>query len=198
MEQLKSLSGLIVHQQKEWGEIVTGFETKNKYAVCDESGQQLYFAAEKKGSLLLRWFLKASRPFYLEVLNEQGEMILNVTRPFRFFFHRATVRDSAGNVLGVIEKKFSLVRRKYSVLDQNEREIYQLYGPMLKPWTFIIRDDNNEYGKITKEWSGLLKESFTDADNFGVTFPYDWDIAKKGLFLGAVFLIDFVHFENKD
>ncbi len=198
MEQLKSLSGLIVHQQKEWGEIVTGFETKNKYAVCDESGQQLYFAAEKKGSLLLRWFLKASRPFYLEVLNEQGEMILNVTRPFRFFFHRATVRDSAGNVLGVIEKKFSLVRRKYSVLDQNEREIYQLYGPMLKPWTFIIRDDNNEYGKITKEWSGLLKESFTDADNFGVTFPYDWDISKKGLFLGAVFLIDFVHFENKE
>ena len=198
MDKLDGLSGLMVHQQKEWGEIVTGFETKNKYAVCDESEQQLYFAAEKKGSLLVRLFLKACRPFYLEVLNEQGAMVINVTRPFRFFFHQAAVRDNQGNILGVIKKKFSILRRKYSVLDQNEQEIYQLYGPMLKPWTFIIRDDNREYGKITKEWSGLLKESFTDADNFGVTFPEDWNVAKKGLFLGAVFLIDFVHFENKE
>ncbi len=42
-----------------------------------------------------------------------------------------------------------------------------------------------------------MKEGFTDADNFGVMFPADWDIKLKALFLGAVFLIDFVHFENK-
>lgn len=53
------------------------------------------------------------------------------------------------------------------------------------------------HGKITKKWSGLLKEGFTDADNFGVTFPNDWPNEQKALFLGAVFLIDFVHFEDK-
>ena len=41
-----------------------------------------------------------------------------------------------------------------------------------------------------------MKEGFTDADNFGVEFPNEWDIRLKALFLGAVFLIDFVHFEN--
>ena len=47
-------------------------------------------------------------------------------------------------------------------------------------------------------WSaGLLKEGFTDADNFGVTFPSDWPIESKTLALAAVFLIDLVHFENK-
>ena len=40
-------------------------------------------------------------------------------------------------------------------------------------------------------------EGFTDADNFGVMFPAEWDVRLKALFLGAVFLIDFVHFENK-
>jgi len=49
----------------------------------------------------------------------------------------------------------------------------------------------------TKKWSGLLKEGFTDADNFGVMFPKEWESKLKALFLGAVFLIDFVHFENK-
>ena len=42
-----------------------------------------------------------------------------------------------------------------------------------------------------------MKEGFTDADNFGVMFPAEWDVELKALFLGAVFLIDFVHFENK-
>ena len=50
---------------------------------------------------------------------------------------------------------------------------------------------------IQKKWSGLAKEAFTDADNFGVTFPPDWPVEKKTLALGAVFLIDFVHFEDK-
>ena len=34
------------------------------------------------------------------------------------------------------------------------------------------------------------------ADNFGVTFPADLDVTRKSLLLGAVFLIDFVHFER--
>ena len=53
-----------------------------------------------------------------------------------------------------------------------------------------------EHGTITKKWSGLLKESFSDADNFGITYAPEWDVKLKALFLGAVFLIDFVHFEN--
>ncbi len=63
--------------------------------------------------------------------------------------------------------------------------------------SFEIRKDGIEAGKITKKWSGLMKEGFTDADNFGVMFPADWDVESKALLLGAVFLIDFVHFENK-
>ncbi len=39
MEQLAQADTLRVQQKKEWGEILTGFETKNKYAVMDASGQ---------------------------------------------------------------------------------------------------------------------------------------------------------------
>lgn len=197
MEKLKSLDSLIISQKKEWGEILSGFETKNKYVVSDEVGNRIYYAAEEAGSLLLRLFLKALRPFTLVVLTESNQDVLRAIRPFRFFFHRANIVDAHGISLGVLQKRFSLLRRKYSVFDSSGKEIYQLFGPILKPWTFIIKNNDVEYGKITKKWSGLLKEGFTDADNFGVIFPKDWDIRLKALFLGAVFLIDFVHFENK-
>ena len=197
MEKLKSLNSLVVSQKKEWGEILSGFETKNKYVVSDETGKAMYYAAEEGGSILLRWFLKALRPFTLVVLTDSNQVLLRVKRPFRFFFHEADIVDYQDKSLGVLRKRFSLLRRKYSVLDSTGKEIFQLFGPILKPWTFIIKNNDVEYGKITKKWSGLLKEGFTDADNFGVVFPKEWDVKLKALFLGAVFLIDFVHFENK-
>lgn len=197
MERLSSISGLVVNQQKEWGEILTGFETKNRYTISDVSGNRLFLAVEEAGSMLLRWFLKALRPFTIAVLAEDGQVALRVMRPFRFYFHRAEVVDSQGQSLGVIERRFSILRRIYSVLNSSGEEVFQMFGPILHPWTFQIRDGEVEYGKITKKWSGLLKEGITDADNFGVMFPAEWDVKLKALFLGAVFLIDFVHFENK-
>ena len=50
-------------------------------------------------------------------------------------------------------------------------------------------DESTHVGQISKQWSGLAKEIFTDADNFGVTFPLDMDVKTKATMLGAVFLI---------
>ena len=33
-------------------------------------------------------------------------------------------------------------------------------------------DGTQPVGKITKQWSGLAKEYFTDADNFGIQCKY--------------------------
>ena len=197
MENLQSVSSLIITQSKEWGEILTDFETKNKYVVRNESGEELYYAAEEGGSIILRWFLKALRPFTVVVLNADNKVLMRVKRPSRFYFHEATVVDASGESIGRLSKRFSIIRKKYSVFNSADKEVYQLFGPLFRPWTFIIKNDGEEFGKITKKWSGLLTESFTDADNFGIEFPITWDVKLKALFLGAVFLIDFVHFEDK-
>ena len=55
-----------------------------------------------------------------------------------------------------------------------------------------------QVGKISKQWSGVLKEAFTDADNFGISFPMDLDVKIKATLLGAVFLIDFMFFEETE
>ena len=50
-------------------------------------------------------------------------------------------------------------------------------------------NDGQEVGKVTKQWSGIAREAFTDADNFGINFPMDLDVRIKVVLLASVFLI---------
>ena len=197
MEKLTALDTLIIQQRKEWGEILTGWETKNKYVVLNEAGEEVYFAAEEGGFFLFRIFLKGLRPFTIHILENHGNTVLRLERSFRLYFHKLEVLSRENRRLGTVEKRFSVLRRVYSVYDETGQERFQLFGPVLRPWTFLIRKNGEEIGRITKKWSGVLKESFADADNFGVTFPAELSVTDKSILLGAVFLVDFVHFENR-
>ncbi|MEE8177113.1 MAG: phospholipid scramblase-related protein, partial [Acidobacteriota bacterium] len=141
MNALDSANTLIVSQKKEWGEILSGFETKNRYVVLSETGNELYYAAEKS-SFLLRMFLKALRPFEIIVARADGSTVLNLERPVRFYFHKMDVRDAEGKLLGTIEREFSVLRRLYRITNSMGMEICRLYGPLLHPWTFEIREND--------------------------------------------------------
>jgi uncharacterized protein YxjI len=197
MIELDSLDSLVVKQQKEFAEIITGFETKNRYIVSSAMGKKIYDVEETGGFFLIRMFLKALRPFTLTIRGDDGSVAMVIKRPFRFYFHEVEISDGDGNLLGYIKRNFAILRRKYSIIDIGGNTIADIFGPLLHPWTFNIIVKDNEVGKITKKWSGLLQEGFTDADNFGVHFPMGWTEGNKALLLGALFLIDFVHFENK-
>ena len=53
-------------------------------------------------------------------------------------------------------------------------------------------------GKITKKWVGAIKEMFTDADTFALTFSKDLDTKSKAILLGTAILIDFAFFEDNE
>ena len=53
----------------------------------------------------------------------------------------------------------------------------------------LSADGSTQVGKISKEWSGIGKELFTDADTFGISFPMDLDVKIKAVLVGAVLLI---------
>lgn len=121
-------------------------------------------------------------------------MLLTLHRQFRFVFHRLEVRDGDGRALGAIEKEWSWIRRIYRI--EGGPRMLQLFGPFLEPWTFEIRAGDQMLGTIRKRWSGLTKEMFTDADNFGIDLSGIADPALKLLAFAAVVLIDIVHFER--
>jgi len=65
--------------------------------------------------------------------------------------------------------------------------IYKAYNSI--NWKVYSRDGETKVGKISKQWSGLLREAYTDTDNFGINFPMDLDVKMKAVMLGACFLI---------
>jgi uncharacterized protein YxjI len=193
-------SALRVQQKKEWGEILSGFEGANRYQVIGDNGQPLYFVGEVGGGFglfLLRSFLKAKRPFTMEVKATDGSTALRLERPWRWFFPYMEVLDGQGRHLGALQYRFAFFQRLYDVLGPSGEVLAQLRGPFFKPWTFIIEEGGREVGKIQKKWSGFGKEMFTDADNFGVTFGDIRDPRLRVLAVAATFLLDFVHFENR-
>jgi uncharacterized protein YxjI len=189
----------MVKQAVERLEMWTGFETANQYVVKDGSGRVVFDAAEQSGSaaqLLGRMFLKAARPFTMHLAGSDGRPAYTMKRPFRLLFPEISVFDAHDRLLGSVRKRFSVLNRRYLVHMGQGEASYEVIGPLFRPWTFHIRRHGRDCGVITKKWSGLGKEMFTDADHFGVDFPERADTALKAVLLGAVFLIDFAHFED--
>jgi uncharacterized protein YxjI len=192
---------LRVRQTKEWGEILTGFEGRNRYQVVGRDGEPLFLAGEVGSGLglfLLRGFFKARRPFTMELKTPSGQTALRLKRPWRFWLSRMDVEDGAGQRLGSIQQRFRFFARAYDVLGPSGEWLATLEGPFFRPWTFVLERDGQELGRVEKRWSGLGKELFTDADNFGVRFDEGLQDARlRQLVLAATFLIDFVHFEDR-
>lgn len=194
-----SFQRLTVRQRKRWAEILLSFEMKNRYEVFDQTQRAVLHVGEEGSgflSFLKRVFLGPSRPFTASVTDlGQSEVWMRLRRPFRFIFHRLEVQDAHGAPVGAIQKKWSWIRRIYQVEDARGQVVAELFGPILKPWTFEIRVRGQTRGAIRKRWSGWGKEFFTDADNFGVDLA-NLDPDLKVLAFAATVLIDVVHFER--
>ncbi|XP_071480276.1 phospholipid scramblase 3-like [Diadema antillarum] len=59
-------------------------------------------------------------------------------------------------------------------------------------------DLKHNIGVISKQWGGWVREVYTKADNFGLTFPQDLDVRTKATLMAAMFLIEFAYFERKN
>jgi uncharacterized protein YxjI len=191
---------LSVRQRKRWWEILLSFEMKNTYDVFDQAQQPVLRVREEGAgfvSFLKRVFLGPMRPFQATVADPgTGQAVLTLDRPFRFIFHRLEVSAANGQRLGAIQRRWSWLRRIYVIENAEGRVVADLFGPILRPWTFELRVNEQVLGTIAKRWSGLMKEMFTDADNFGVDIARVPDAQLRVLAFAATVLIDVVHFER--
>jgi uncharacterized protein YxjI len=195
MEDLKSSNAVMVQQQKELVEVVFDFECANKYSIKTPSGGQILFAAEES-DFLIRFLLKTRLWCTIQVAGPDGKLAFKCVKPWRLFFPEMSVVDADGRNCGTIKQEFSLVQKIFNVTDAQGQPLYRIVGPFFKPWTFNVHKGETEVGKITKEWSGLGLEMFTDADNFGVVFPQGADEDHKRLLVAATLLIDLQYFED--
>nr|CAB3264956.1 phospholipid scramblase 1 [Phallusia mammillata] len=208
LEYLTQVDQLLIHQKVELLEAFTGFETANKYQVKNSLGQKVYFAAEDS-DCCTRQCCGPCRSFDMKILDNSQREVIHLERPLRCAscwtpccLQEMTVHSPPGTVIGYIEQQWDMCLPKFNILNENKDCVLKIEGPcftcnMCGDVEFnVLTKDDQKVGKISKQWSGLVKEYFTDADNFGVQFPMDLDVKVKASLLGAVFLIDFMFFEE--
>lgn len=84
------VGGLFVKQRVEALELVTGFETENKYDVyltaadCVRGpNQQPYFHAREQSDCFSRQCLGSSRGFTMSIFSPDGQVVMSLERPFK-------------------------------------------------------------------------------------------------------------------
>lgn len=189
-----------IRQKREWTEIFTDWETRNRYVVRFPSGEELV-AGETGGGFmetLLRGMLKNRRPFTMELREASGQPALRVERPWTWWLSRVEVLDGAGRLIGSVEQEFAFFRRVFRLVGPGGVELGRLTGPFFRPWTFHLEQGGREVGRISKQWGGFFKELATDADTFGLSLGPELSAEARLVALGATFLIDFLYFEDRE
>ncbi|XP_041479877.1 phospholipid scramblase 1-like [Lytechinus variegatus] len=219
LEYLTKIDQILVHQQVEFFEVFTSWETCNRYQVKNSLGQQIYFAMEESETCQ-RQCCGNTRGFVMHVLDNANQEVMRVTREFKCCAGccwcanidccgmEIIVEAPVGQVMGYVRQAQSGWYPNYNILDASRNCVLKVRGPCCIcqgacctcDQEFKVWDSNmtSDVGKISKQWSGFVKELYTKADNFGVSFPMDLDVKMKAVMLGAVFLIDFMYFEEND
>ncbi|XP_053318677.1 phospholipid scramblase 1-like isoform X2 [Spea bombifrons] len=172
-------------------------------------GQRI-FTAQERSSVCARWFCGSSRPLTLQVCDPSGREIIHFRRPlkctsccFPCCLQEMEVQSPPGNTIGYVTQTWHPFVPKYSLLTETREPVLKVVGPCLMSSccgdiNFQVKPlcESRSVGLISKQWGGLPKEIFTDADNFGIQFPKDLGVKMKAVLLGACFLLDYVFFER--
>lgn len=194
-------SRCFIRQIKEWGEILIGFEGSNKYELLNERGEKIGFIAEQSSGIfkfLMRSMFRSHRPLHVKIFDKQGQEVIILERPFYFFFSTMRVSDRTGRLLGTIDQKFAIFRKRYYLSDHRGHPFAQINSPFFSFFRFEIESlkMRKSLGVISKKWGGLLKEMFTDSDTFGVDLSHDLSQEEKAIVLGTAISVDFDYFED--
>lgn len=197
---LANLKFVFVHQVHELGEWF-GFETRNKYQIMDENKKPIGYAAEQQKGIfgfLLRQYLGHWRKFDVHFFTADRQLLMVGHHPFRWFFERIEIRNPQGQTLGAIQKRFSILTKRFDVENERGMTIMEVSSPIWRLWTFTFMNQGQKIAEVKKKWSGLLAEAFTDKDNFIVEYvdPSMNENEKRVVMASAVF-IDLLYFEQK-
>ncbi|XP_048363063.1 phospholipid scramblase 1-like [Sphaerodactylus townsendi] len=209
LEYLSQIDQILIHQQLELLEVITGFETANKYEIKNTLGQRVYFAAEENDFCTMNC-CGPSRPFTLKIFDNLGQPVIEVTRPLRCSccccpccLQELEVYAPLGTPVGYVKQLWDPCLPKFTIQNESREDIFKIIGPCIvcsccEDINFEVKsaDEKTSIGRISKQWTGYVREAFTDADNFGIQFPQDLDVKMKAVMIGACFLIDFMFFEQ--
>lgn len=117
------------------------------------------------------------------------------------------VESPVGRLIGKIQTGNSKWQHHSKIYDAADNHMFTIWGPCCPCQAVCCPDDinfpitdpslNTRVGNIAKQWRGCCVDTFTDADQFCLTFPADMTVDCKALLMGSVFLVEYLVFERQ-
>jgi uncharacterized protein YxjI len=144
----------------------------NTYRVLSEDGNQIGAIKENLpvSRIILSLFIsKKNLPFTLEIQDASGQILTIIEKKFSFITASIDIKDAAGNKIGTIKQKFTLLKPSYEIYDAANNLIGTIKGDWLA-WDFHVKDSaDKDLATISKKWGNAIKEIFTDADKYMIS-----------------------------
>nr|XP_016996037.2 phospholipid scramblase 3-like [Drosophila takahashii] len=202
MDCLSSLDSVLVNQQVDFQEVVIGFSRNRRYFVRAALKTDPILTAVQDNKFVDR-VTKPNYMFTLRVMNPSSTQVMHIDRikPDAYFKQpRVEVLAPPGNLIGVIKLHSFACPRTLHVMNTKDQLEYVINnsndccgGFEAK---FVVTDvHKKEIALIEKLFGGVIKEIYTDSDNYKVNFK-GLDTRTKALLLASVFFIDGLFFET--
>lgn len=180
------------------------FKLTDAYDILDPAtGQQVGIARENPGALYTYLRLVVNKlllPTKVEIRErEDGPVLLTIQRGFTLLRSKVSVLDQTGLEIGFFKSKVFSLGGGFHVHDSAGNQVAEIKGDW-KGWNFKFLDGaGQELGMITKKWAGLGKELFTSADNYVISLQegVGRNPATVALLLAAGLAIDIVYKEGR-
>lgn len=129
-------------------------------------------------------------PYEITVTDATDQPVLVLRKP-AFEWSTVTVTEPSGGVLGYVTKKMRLGKARFELLGSDRRVLGAVRAENWRAKDFTILDaTDREVGKVTKQWRGLLREGFTQADAYVVDRSGIADPTLRDVAAAAVFAVD--------
>jgi uncharacterized protein YxjI len=171
-------------------------EMTNEYAILDERGEQIGKVRQEGQSTLKKIVrLVADVDQFLThrlaIYDLDGSKVLELVRPAKVFRSTLQVNDGTGASRGRILQQNIVGKKRFALEDPSGRAIGSIDAENWRSWDFAVHDEQDrEVARITKKWSGALREVFTTADHYMVQVTGAPSQDLRLLLVGAAAAID--------
>jgi len=179
-------------------EQVAMLKLRDTYDLVDPETQAVLGQAKDEPAPWAKWLrLLVKKVMLPTIVNVYAggnpQPVLRIRKHPGFFRTRLEVQDGLGRVLAQMRSRFFSLGGAFQIFDPSGQEIGQLKGDW-KGWDYAATIQGQAMGVVTKKWAGMLKEVFTNADQYLVKSNRPEQLP---LLLGLALAVDLVFKERQ-
>ena len=170
-------------------------EVNNEYAISDQNGNQIGAVrqvGQSKAKKVLRVLTNVDQflTHKYQVVDAQGQVQLQLTRPAKVMKSKIIVQDGQGAEIGQILQENMIGKIRFGLV-ANGQPLGSINAENWRAWNFSITDASGaEIARITKTFAGLARAMFTTADNYVVQIHRPLEGPLQSLVVAAAVSVD--------